>query len=530
MTQSDGVLRYRRLRAPQEDGVRLLEPPLSSANQWLDGNIDEHRSTNYDISGRSLTDLSLVARRDLLKAAREYTAADGTPVQSRNADTAPLLLTGHQPELYHPGVWFKSFVTAHLANEFSGHAVHLLVDNDVPTNTAIRVPTGSVHQPRIESVLFDKSEATIPYEERAVFDRAAFESFDKRVTENTLPLGAAPIVSEMWPVAIKALRRGDRLGECLAAARRHVERQWGVHNLDVPLSTACDQESFHWFVSHLLDRLPDFHRVHNSSLFDYRRVNRIRSRTHPVPELRTVDGWLEAPFWVWTDRDPRRCPLFVRRRGRQLELTDRKQACWRIDLPKDGIAENAVEQIRLSQATHKLRPRALITTMYARLVLSDLFIHGIGGAKYDQLTDAIIDRFFGFSAPTFLIATATAKLPIVRPTPQCDQLPELKQRIREMVYHPDRFVERTSETDALTEQKKRWVEADLPRGERKERHGEITRLNLALQPFLEDQRTKLLEEQRRLAALCRNERLLGSREFSFCLFSEKTLKPLLLDF
>ena len=41
----------------------------------------------------------------------------------------------------------------------------------------------------------------------------------------------------------------------------------------------------------------------------------------------------------------------------------------------------------LSSRGIKLRTRALTTTLFARLVLSDMFLHGIGGAKYDQVTD-----------------------------------------------------------------------------------------------------------------------------------------------
>ena len=63
----------------------------------------------------------------------------------------------------------------------------------------------------------------------------------------------------------------------------------------------------------------------------------------------------------------------------------------------------------------EIRPRALITTMYARLFLSDLFIHGIGGAKYDELTDAIIRRFFGIEPPAYMTVTGTVRLPIPRP-------------------------------------------------------------------------------------------------------------------
>ena len=47
----------------------------------------------------------------------------------------------------------------------------------------------------------------------------------------------------------------------------------------------------------------------------------------------------------------------------------------------------------------RLRTRALTTTMFARYLLGDLFIHGIGGAKYDELGDEIARGFFGIEPP-----------------------------------------------------------------------------------------------------------------------------------
>ena len=60
----------------------------------------------------------------------------------------------------------------------------------------------------------------------------------------------------------------------------------------------------------------------------------------------------------------------------------------------------------------RLRTRALITTLFARLFLGDLFLHGIGGAKYDQVTDLLVERFFGVKPPGYMTLTATLRLPI----------------------------------------------------------------------------------------------------------------------
>ena len=44
----------------------------------------------------------------------------------------------------------------------------------------------------------------------------------------------------------------------------------------------------------------------------YRRLYHIRSKHHPVPNLRREDDWLEAPFWAWRAGSRRRGRLFVR--------------------------------------------------------------------------------------------------------------------------------------------------------------------------------------------------------------------------
>ena len=55
----------------------------------------------------------------------------------------------------------------------------------------------------------------------------------------------------------------------------------------------------------------------------------------------------------------------------------------------------------------RLRTRALTTTLFSRFLLGDLFIHGIGGAKYDELGDEIARRFFGIEPPGFLTVSMT---------------------------------------------------------------------------------------------------------------------------
>ena len=134
-----------------------------------------------------------------------------------------------------------------------------------------------------------------------------------------------------------------------------------------------------------------------------------------MPDLALEDGWLEAPFWIWDAGNPHRRRLFVRQRGDEIVLSDRAGFERALSLSPEGDASRAAEQLaELAARGVRLRTRALITTLFARLFLGDLFLHGIGGAKYDQVTDAIIERFFGLKPPQYMTLTATLRLPIKR--------------------------------------------------------------------------------------------------------------------
>ena len=83
-----------------------------------------------------------------------------------------------------------------------------------------------------------------------------------------------------------------------------------------------------------------------------------------------------------------------------------------------------------------------MTTLFARLLLGDLFVHGIGGAKYDQVTDLLIARFFGLEPPGYLTVTATLRLPIAHEEPTLDDRRLIDSRLRELAYHPERHANR----------------------------------------------------------------------------------------
>lgn len=536
---------FRRLRAPQQDGQKLVDPPLAVLPDTIAKNRAQLATIRFDMQGRSLADLMATARQGLLRAACNYTSqyravpqlVGGINRASSLADV-PFALSGHQPQLFHAGVWYKNFVLGDLARKVAGVGIHLVIDSDLCRGASIRVPTGSVELPRVEGVEYDAPAPEMPHEERRVRDEALFRDFPNRVVSLLKPFVPLPLVETLWKLIDQRCRDEANLGLRLAQGRHALEETWGNETLELPQSAVCQLPEFAWFVAHVLAQLPRFWSAHNQVLAEYRHAHHLRNRAHPVPDLIESDGWLEAPFWVWRGDDPRRRPLLARCRDDGLELTDRHSLLATLSLSDDLDAGTAVDQLLdLARRGIKIRTRALTTTLFARLVLSDVFLHGIGGAKYDQVTDLIASRFYGFPLPEFAAVSATLRLPIEDRHAEAGRAPAIEAQLRAMKYHPERFVEANGDSHnqaqsriaQLMETKRRWIATRKTPENAHERHHAIRKANESLGELLAPLRQRLEVSAAEHAVQRRASMLLESREYSFCLFPRRHLERLLLD-
>jgi hypothetical protein len=558
-------------RAPAADGAVVAEPHLRDAGAVLALNrrrFHDH-AAGHGLLGCPWADLRRHARQDAVAAAIEYLGEDpGTGSRKPKADA--LLVAGHQPELFHPGVWVKNFALYGLARAHGATPLNLVVDNDSVKTTALRIPTlpltpnpsppkrgrgekdapllprppeggeglgvrGAEDRPHLRSVLFDRWTGEAPYEERAIADRELFATFAERAGEMLRAWGFEPMLPAFWTEVLRQAERTPILGECFAAARRTFERDWGCHNLEVPLSAVCRTEAFAWFACDLLARLPDFRDLYNAVVADYRLRNGIRSHNHPVPDLAAEGDWLEAPLWGWRTGARRRGRLFARTRDDRLELRASDDIWPTLPLPREGRAEAAVQAWRdLERQGFKVRSRALTTTLYARLFLADLFIHGIGGGKYDELTDELIRRFYGCEPPVYVVLSATRWLPLPRTAVTAEDRRRLVRAIRDVHYNPQRYLSEADDGKALADlaaRKAEWT-ARQPATlwERRERFRVLQALTDELRRPLHARE----EQLRRELALCerqlRANAVLQRRDYSFCLFPTDSLRSFCTQF
>jgi len=305
----------------------------------------------------------------------------------------------------------------------------------------------------------------------------------------------------------------------IAAGRHRLELNEGLQNLELPVSRMSASHSFAMFVERIVVESKRFADVYNNCLAEYRRVHRIRSRSHPVPELEADGPWQEIPFWIWTTASPNRRRLFSNRKAEVIELTDR--AGWSVTLNQNGFADSLQELNQLDTDVF-IRPRALATTMFSRLFASDLFLHGIGGAKYDQLNDEVMKAFFEIQPPAFMTMSATMKLPFEFDDVSKQNVTQLEAQLRQLRYHPEFHV---ADGEAAN-RKGNLIENPPMSGSRKAWRDEIAALNEKLFESLTVQRQKLETEITEATSSLPTSKILGSREFSFALFPKSLIAQL----
>lgn len=526
-------MRPLRFRAPARDGGLLAVPPPRELPAHLADNRHLLDAWDHDFQGRDATRLRPMIRRQVADASRAFHDRLGLAMPPGDL-ASPLVLTGHQPELYHPGVWAKNFAACHLARAFHGQALNLIVDNDIPHRHAIRVPVRHNGVLRTTAVEYDTRAGDLPYEDYRLQDPDRFHSFPDRVRAALGPAVADPVLERFWPAAEAAADRTDRVGLRFTAARHALECEWGAGNHEVPLSALCETEGFLWFVSHLLAHLPRFQAEHNAALRRYRAAHGIRSHSHPVPALARRDDWLEAPFWVWRTTAQRRRPLLARQLAHALELRipDEDAPFLELPLTPDREACCAVDRLlELPSRGIRLRTRALTTTMFSRLLLGDLFIHGIGGAKYDELGDEIIHRFYRIQPPAFLALSMTLHLGLPEDPATDDDLRRLRRELRDLDFNPDRHLPDPHDPALQPTLQERREALDAPvttRRQRVERFERLRASNAKLQPPVAERRAALETAAHHLESGLDWNRVARSREFSLVLHSTRKLQEAFL--
>jgi hypothetical protein len=539
--------------APDASGGRLIDPPVTPepGRGSIEALVDNNRllRTAFDtrIGDLRLWELVAATRREVLTVAAEYTGSYRDvhrPDDVAEWIARPIIMGGHQPELFHAGVWLKNSALDAYARQAGGTALNLVVDSDRCTRPAVAVPVGTPASAQAEEVAFDADAPEMPWEERPVFDADCFASFGRRASELLAPFEPQPILRKWWPLAVERSAACHRLGLALAQARHALEERFGLQTLELPVSELVRLPTVMVFMGWLLAHARQLHEAYNAALAEYRQTHRVRGRGRPVPDLAVrhdASGeWLEVPWWLWSRDDPRRRRMFANTATPgTLALSDMETLRVELPIAPDTSPSKWVDALsRMEEHALRLRPRAVVTTLVSRLLVADVFVHGIGGAAYDQLTDAIVRRLTGCDPPRHAVVSGTLRLDVEGTFPgfaaadPAGQLAQIRRTLRDLEFHPERHLVPMDGQSAvvreLVNEKRRWIDTVPTAALARRRCHAIRAANEQLSREAEPLRRDLLARVEPLEVAIHARNVLRSREYPWCFFPEKTLKSFLL--
>lgn len=343
----------------------------------------------------------------------------------------PIVATGHQAEFVHAGVFAKTIAADLLAESMKGTAVFVCVDSDTPKTDRLFVPTSPGGIPNKNPISIPALSLVLPIESQVRLAPSRWRAFFDEVARLEGDRGLLAAFVNGWMTGVDT---AIQLRYAMTAAQSAVEAQLGfTPATPVNISALAETPAFRAFAADILGNAAAFADAYNRAKLNYRRRNRVRSPHNPVTDLTRDGERIETPFWVLRPGGSR-MRLWVAVNGERLTLF----------ADQERIGDEALAQLRSADAAQpwqveavgwRIRPTVITLSAFCRIYLADAFLHGIGGAKYDEITDELLSTFWRVPAAAMICVTATAHLPIVAPPLP----PQPRGSLREAWHNPQRI-------------------------------------------------------------------------------------------
>jgi len=539
-------------KVPQKNKQIFLSPSGDKIGSLLEENKKIFSEYSFTILNQPFREVRGNCRKEVIQRALKFSKKYDPDIEEKICSAPQCIIqTGHQPVFFHPGIWIKNiflnqFLKSPLPDKSLG--LNIILDNDICKDLNLSLPALSSNGNLIvEEISFLPSTLTpnLPFEQYPCPSLEFIAKFTQDVIRRLKPLELEnkDILNNFKNFA-RCLENSSRfcsqnykranLGEFLGLARRLYEQEIEPAYLEIPFSQICDSDEFLSFFLEIIKNIKSFSEIYNKKLDEYRKLFKIRNRAHPSPNLMIKENLTEIPFWIWKEGDERTKIFILKEEERNYLYNDSYGKIFLIE--KDGLKSLFSLKTILKQRGLKIRPKALLLTLFNRLFISDLFIHGLGGAKYDLVTDEIIREFFKVEPPHFLVVSCTLYLNFKSsPGTSDSKILTLKKKIRDLGFNPERYVNELSLTKKekiqigeLAEKKTELIKkirGVLASAEKQKISEEIKGINNFIGEKvgpLKYELDKKLEKEENI----KQSKVYTFREFPYCLFSAKTLRNL----
>jgi hypothetical protein len=434
-------------KVPQKDKQIFLYPSGDKIGFLLEENKKIFSQYSFKILSQTFREVRKKSQKEVIQRALKFSSKFDPNIEEKIISAPQYIIqTGHQPVFFHPGIWIKNIflnklIKSPLLDKSLG--LNIILDNDICKDLNLSLPTlSSSGNLKLEKVNFLSSALTpnLPFEEYPCPSLELITKFNRDIIHRLKSLESEnKDILNNFKNFFRCLENSSRLcsqnykranlGKFLSLARRLYEKEIEPTYLEIPFSQICSSDEFLYFFLEITKNIKPFSKIYNNKLDEYRKLFKIRNWAHPSPDLIIKENLIEAPFWIWREGNQRRKIFILREEEKNYLYNDSYGKISLIE--KDGLKSLFSLKTLLKERGLKIRPKALLLTLYNRLFISDLFVHGLGGAKYDLVTNEIIREFFKVEPPHFLVVSSTLYLDFKSsPGASDSQISALKKKIR----------------------------------------------------------------------------------------------------
>lgn len=426
------------------------------------------------------------------------TGEDAAPAATtRPGEAAGPIYSGHQAQLWHPGILAKDLLAAHIAHSHGNKAQarHLVVDQDAHGVWRIEYPFRSGDTLETRVVLLAADRASVP------------TGYQPPAEPDTLKEGLRPLPREAAARLADAIDHAGSndpgtLAQQVALITQRLAAAVGADLPRVYASSFAQADGFAELVQRMIGDAERCVRLYN---------NAVSGR--PEAEIRLLAlgrELIELPLWACRWNAPReRVYVDVADSRRRLVFADGTP----IDTKRWGIL-----------------PRALAMTGYLRAGLHGgpiaRFIHGLGGGVYDRITEAWWERWRGDALAPATVATADVTLGFDVPLADFDELSRAKWHRHHAPHNVDRLLELDTPEARRKRQLIAHMDDDRDRARRSAAYFQLQSINESLR---REHAEVLYAAQRRLEHAQRgvfNARTAARRDWPLFLYDPACLQKL----
>jgi len=410
----------------------------------------------------------------------------------------PIVATGHQPWLWHPGILVKDLAAANSAQRAGASTLHLVVDHDVLDPLRLELPVNENGALRVETVKLGAANAALPACAQPAVDA---DTAVRALDEARRRLGDA-LAADVQPIIDAIAQDREVAHDSLAAqVAAWTARLMWPYTGDIPfLPTSALLATTHG--QHII----------RAMLHDARRCVRCYNEAVAqtpeagVPMLLAERERVELPLWSLRWNAPR-----------QRVFADLADTTPLLTL-EDGTP--------LDEQSRWLAPRALMLTALMRSAFCEMFIHGKGGGVYDRIAEAWWQSWRGQTLAPMAVATADAHLELDAPIATHDDLHRAQWYRHHAPYNVDRLLGLNG--PAVTQKRRllRQMGQTRDRWRRWLAFRELRRFNGELERAHPEVLADAEERLRTARVGLANGRVAAKRDWCFALYPPATLRAL----